>query len=234
MFRRRRCKGWMKTVRTITLATDAIATIFPLDRAYSDENAPVTQHDRWVTSVAFSPDGGTLITAGGQSLQYRPGDVQLWDTKTGKLLADLKGHKANVWSLAVSPDGKLLVTSSYSGEVIVWDVAKKEKVAALEKYKSWVRSVAFAPDGKHFATAGEDGSATVWAVEGTKEAKTIKAHGTAIYGLAFSPDSKTVYVANAGSNSVSAVDIASRREVARIPVGQVPKRNITAVLSQRR
>ena len=48
--------------------------------------------------------------------------------------------------------------------------------------------------------------------------------------LTFSPDSKTVYVANAGSNSVSAVDIASRKEVARIPVGQVPKRNITAMM----
>jgi YVTN family beta-propeller protein len=47
--------------------------------------------------------------------------------------------------------------------------------------------------------------------------------------LTFTPDSKTVYVANAGSNSVSAVDVASRKEVARIPVGQVPKRNITAV-----
>ena len=48
--------------------------------------------------------------------------------------------------------------------------------------------------------------------------------------LTITPDSKTVYVANAGSNSVSAVDIASRKEVARIPVGQVPKRNITVQL----
>jgi YVTN family beta-propeller protein len=50
--------------------------------------------------------------------------------------------------------------------------------------------------------------------------------------LTFTPDSKSVYVANAGSNSVSVVDIASRKEVARIPVGQVPKRNITSVLPQ--
>jgi YVTN family beta-propeller protein len=46
--------------------------------------------------------------------------------------------------------------------------------------------------------------------------------------LTFTPDSKSVYVANAGSNSVSVVDIASRKEVVQIPVGQVPKRNITA------
>jgi len=48
--------------------------------------------------------------------------------------------------------------------------------------------------------------------------------------LTFTPDSKRIYVANAGSNSVSAVDIDTHKEVARIAVGQVPKRNITAVL----
>lgn len=48
--------------------------------------------------------------------------------------------------------------------------------------------------------------------------------------LTFTPDSTRVYVANAGSNSVSAVDIETRKEIARIPVGQVPKRNITAIL----
>jgi YVTN family beta-propeller protein len=48
--------------------------------------------------------------------------------------------------------------------------------------------------------------------------------------LTFTPDSRRVYVANAGSNSVSVVDIATRKEIAQIPVGQVPKRNITARL----
>ena len=41
---------------------------------------------------------------------------------------------------------------------------------------------------------------------------------------------QAVYVANAGSNSVSVVDIAARKEVDADRVGQVPKRNITAVL----
>jgi len=48
--------------------------------------------------------------------------------------------------------------------------------------------------------------------------------------LTFTPDGKRVYVANAGSNSVSVVDVATKKEVTQIPVGQVPKRNITAVL----
>lgn len=48
--------------------------------------------------------------------------------------------------------------------------------------------------------------------------------------LTFTPDSKTVYVANAGANYVSAVDAKSMKEVGRIPVGEVPKRNGTVVI----
>jgi len=63
----------------------------------------------------------------------------------------------------------------------------------------------------------------------------LKLLGTADVGRApdwvtLTPDGKTAYVANAGSNSVSVVDIKSMKEVVRIPVGQVPKRNITALL----
>ncbi len=48
--------------------------------------------------------------------------------------------------------------------------------------------------------------------------------------VTLTPDSKMAYVAIAGSNFVSAIDIKSMKEVARIPVGEVPKRNITAIL----
>lgn len=48
--------------------------------------------------------------------------------------------------------------------------------------------------------------------------------------LTFSPDSKSIYIANAGSNSVSVVDVASRKVVTEIPVGFVPKRNATVVI----
>ena len=63
----------------------------------------------------------------------------------------------------------------------------------------------------------------------------LKLLGGADVGLApdwvtLTPDSKTAYVANAGSNSVSVIDLKSLKEVTRIPVGYVPKRNTTAML----
>jgi YVTN family beta-propeller protein len=48
--------------------------------------------------------------------------------------------------------------------------------------------------------------------------------------VTFSPDGKSIYVATAGDNAVSVVNTATLKELARIPVGQVPKRNGTALL----
>ena len=48
--------------------------------------------------------------------------------------------------------------------------------------------------------------------------------------LVATPDGKLAYIANAGSNSVSVLNVAERKEIAKIPVGEVPKRNATAVM----
>jgi YVTN family beta-propeller protein len=48
--------------------------------------------------------------------------------------------------------------------------------------------------------------------------------------MTFMPDGKRLYVSNSGSNYVSVIDVRGMKEIAKIPVGQVPKRNITAVL----
>ena len=48
--------------------------------------------------------------------------------------------------------------------------------------------------------------------------------------VTLTPDGKTAYVANPVTNDVSVVDVKAIKEVARIPVGYVPKRNTTAML----
>ncbi len=162
---------------------------------WAQETTTLSQYGDWVTAVAFSPDGKVLASAGGESLQYRPGSVRLWDVSSGKQLASLEGHKTNVWSIAFSPDGKRLISSGYDGTVFIWDIAAKKSVATLEKHKSWCRAVSFAPDGANFATAGEDGTVVIWSADG-KEVKELKAHESSIYAITFSPDGKTLATAS--------------------------------------
>jgi len=66
----------------------------------------------------------------------------------------------------------------------------------------------------------------------------LKPIGTAFLGgkgaawVTLTPDGKKAYVANAVTDDVSVIDVASMKEVALIPVGYVPKRNTTGVLQQ--
>jgi WD40 repeat protein len=152
----------------------------------------LAKHERWITSLAFSPDGSLLASAGGETLLYRNGDVKLWNPASGELAASLEGHPTVVWSVAFTLDGQKLVTSGYDGKIIVWSVAEKKALATLEK-KGWIRDVAVSPEGKHVASAGEDGNVTIWNIEAEpKEERSFKAHDAAVYCLAFSPDGQTL------------------------------------------
>jgi len=156
----------------------------------ADEGAPIALHKRWATAAAYSSQG-VLATTGGESLQYRPGDVLLWDAE-GKQVASLEGHPTNVWACTFSPDGALLATTGYDGLIIVWDVAARKEKGKLDTIKGWVRDAAFSPDGATLAVAREDGKVTLLKTEDLSEVKSIEAHAGAVFSLAFSPDGATL------------------------------------------
>ena len=62
--------------------------------------------------------------------------VRIWDFATEKLRLDLKGPKANIQQVVISPDGKLAAAASEEPAVWVWNVESGAVVATL----------AFSPD----------------------------------------------------------------------------------------
>ena len=69
-----------------------------------------------IRSLAFSPDGKVVATAGDN------GVVQLWNPATGASLARWRGHEDMIESLAFSPSGKLLATASEDTTALLWDI----------------------------------------------------------------------------------------------------------------
>jgi WD40 repeat protein len=150
--------------------------------------------------VAFSPDGKRLACVAEGDIQQGtivPGEVRIWDAQSGQELLTWKvNHAAGTSaSLAFSPDGKRLATSSQppnvvgpmgSGEVKVWDVQTGRELLTLQGHPAQISSVAFSPDGKRLASAAS-GTVKVWDAQRGQEVLNLKVGGRT-NRLAFSPD----------------------------------------------
>ncbi len=120
------------------------------------ETDPVVYMTIW--DVTFSPDGKTLMTANSN------GVVQFWDMIKQLDYRTMKVSDGQVFALDISPDGKLLATSSvketYGARVPnlgLWDLSTGELLHELPGYKDNVFKVAFSTNGQVLATTSWDG-----------------------------------------------------------------------------
>jgi len=170
-------------------------------------------HKGPVTCVAFSPDGARIVTGGGH--QNQPGEVRVWDARTGSTLSELKelptlvGMNTPPKNVAFSPDGTRIITGGENNTAIVCDARTGMVLLELKGHTTPVVSMAYSRDGTRIVTGGDAQPRTlhpggrITGIQGPGEVKIwdarkgtplleLKGHTGEMKSVSFSPDGSRI------------------------------------------
>lgn len=161
------------TVSSVAVTPDG--RVFSGDRGFGDESRAVREwtlgdqgrelrrlegHGGSVQALAVVPAHGhhdmTLLSGSSD------GTIRRWDLSSGRTVAVLEGHAAEVFALAVTADGSHAVTADKRGWLRVWDLSRNALVAATEAHDGEILGAAVAAGGAVALTGGTDGRLRAW------------------------------------------------------------------------
>ena len=149
-------------------------------------------HHSEITSITMSPDYKKILTTSYDST------ARVFDLR-GRLLSEIRGHKAIIWTADFAPDGKTILTAGNDFNVMVWDSLGNE-ISTLRGHDFDVYCAKFSPDGTQIISSSGDNTARLWLIDG-KECKVLTIRENANFSVSlvnqavFSPDGKYILLA---------------------------------------
>ncbi|PSB50284.1 hypothetical protein C7B77_22960 [Chamaesiphon polymorphus CCALA 037] len=157
----------------------------------------LTGHQQSIDTIVFHPHkSGLLYSSGKDSL------IKLWNIKTAAELISIDSQQAKINCLAISPDGKLLISASRDRTIKIWylgltDEHSIDNLIAIETHQLSVNAIAFNPIASEvkFASVSSDRRVMLWGMDSKTPLSILTAHTQAVKTLAFSPDGKVLATA---------------------------------------
>src|SRR5262249_6248942 len=125
-----------------------------------------------VTALAFTPDGSTYVTAGGDDT------LRQWDVADGKKRREFAWAEGPGRVLAVSPDGKTIALTRGDGVVRLLDATTGAEVGPQAGHRRGLLDLVMSPDGRLAVTTGVDQTIRIWDLAAARELRHILSGGS--------------------------------------------------------
>jgi sterol desaturase/sphingolipid hydroxylase (fatty acid hydroxylase superfamily) len=134
-----------------------------------------------IPGVALSGDGRYLVSTSWTA-------ARLWEVPLEQELATFTGHANLVYGVAITPDGKEVVTGGFDNTVRLWDARDGKEKLTLTGHTGPVYSVAIHPDSGCIVSGSKDATVKVWDVQTGRERLTLTGHRDSVTSVAISAD----------------------------------------------
>jgi WD40 repeat protein len=185
-------------------------------------------HTGWIFSTAFSPDGRLAYSTSGGTYNGHGGwqelpdtAIRVWDVETGREVRRLEGHRSLVWSVAVSPDGRRILTGSQDRMIILWDAETGAEIRRFPGHTNNVMCVAFLPDGRRAVSASYDHTIRLWDTETGQEVYCFRGLTDEVTWAAASPDGRRLISSSWTGRELLLWDLDARKLIHRLDWGSV-------------
>ncbi len=142
----------------------------------------LTGQSTLIRSVAFSPDGQTLISGSEDST------LKVWDLKTGSQVQTLTDHSGWISSVAIAPDGQTLASGSKDSTINLWNLRTGALLRTLRGHLWPVLAIAISPDGQTLVSGSEDNTIKLWNLKTGQLLKTLAGYTAPFSAVEISSD----------------------------------------------
>ncbi|HEY2292573.1 MAG TPA: WD40 repeat domain-containing protein [Thermoanaerobaculia bacterium] len=224
---------------TLLKSTDNTLRVWDLDTGM--ELQMLNGHSGAVVAVVVTPDGRYAVSAGGTS-----NGETIWSTKNNVLKVWDLGHGSEVRTihcpsgparaLAITPEGRHIVSIGHMNELIVWDLDRG--IALLDLPGAGGDVLALTPDGEMALTSGYNKPVEVWhlgrRIEQSKNLgkkvsaqpfRTLIGHESDVLSVAVMPDGRRV-LSGSFDHTVKIWDLHTARQIQLWPA--IPVRSRTS------
>lgn len=156
-----------------------------VDCLYSLDNKDIFIHQ-----AIFCPTGNSFATASESTITF-------WNNLTGKIIKSLIPQKGKIYSLAYSPNGKIITSASQQECLISFDIETGDRIDTLYGYSNHIWALS-TDNNKFLVSGGTDGILRLWSWEKSSPLKEIKAHKGVIFAVAWHP--QKLFFASSGSD----------------------------------